>query len=52
MASASRRRTRRERAATATGTVTFDGDVLVSGAANHFLTPFIRIDEESFRFKP
>jgi len=44
--------TRKERAATASGTVTFDGDVLVSGAANHFLTPFIRIDEESFRSKP
>ena len=44
--------TRRERSATATGTVTFDGDVLVSGAANHFITPFIRIDEESFRSTP
>lgn len=44
--------TRKERAATATGVVTCDGDALVSGAANHFLTPFIRVDEESFRFKP
>ncbi len=40
--------TRKERAATATGTVTFDGAVLVSGANNHFLEPFIRTDEERY----
>jgi hypothetical protein len=44
--------TRKQRAATATGTVTFDGDVLVSGAANHRITPFIRTDEERFVFTP
>lgn len=40
--------TRKERAATATGTVTFDGVVLVDGAANHPTrpAPFIRTDEE------
>jgi hypothetical protein len=42
--------TRKQRAATATGTVTFDGDVLVSGPANHRITPFIRTDEERFVF--
>jgi hypothetical protein len=44
--------TRKQRAATATGTVTFDGNVLVSGAANHRITPFIRTDEERFTFTP
>jgi hypothetical protein len=45
--------TRKQRAATATGTVTFDGDVLVSGEANHpFITPFIRTDEERFTDTP
>ena len=44
--------TRKQRAATATGTVTFDGAVLVSGEANHRLTPFIRTDEERFTFTP
>lgn len=44
--------TRKQRAATATGTVTFDGDVLVSGPANHRITPFIRTDEERFTFTP
>lgn len=39
---------RKERSATASGTITFDGDVLVSGANNHFLTPFIRVDEERY----
>jgi hypothetical protein len=40
--------TRKEREATATGVVTFDGDVLVDGAANHPTrpAPFIRTDEE------
>lgn len=40
--------TRKEREATATGTVTFDGAVLVDGAANHPTrpAPFIRTDEE------
>ena len=40
--------TRKQREATATGTVTFDGDVLVDGAANHPTrpAPFIRTDEE------
>jgi hypothetical protein len=39
---------RKEREATATGTVTFDGVVLVDGAANHPTrqAPFIRVDEE------
>jgi hypothetical protein len=37
---------RKQRAATATGIVTFDGVRLVDGAANHFITPFIRNDEE------
>ena len=36
----------------ATGTVTFDGDVLVDGPANHRITPFIRTDEERFTFTP
>ena len=40
--------TRKERDATATGTVTFDGNALVDGAANHFITPFIRTDEERY----
>ena len=44
--------TRKERAAMATGTVTFDGAVLVSGSANHFLTPFIRTDEERYTETP
>jgi hypothetical protein len=45
--------TRKQRAATATGTVTFDGGVLVSGEANHpFITPFIRTDEERFTDTP
>ena len=40
--------TRKQREATATGTVTFDGVVLVDGAANHPTrqAPFIRVDEE------
>jgi hypothetical protein len=40
--------TRKQREATATGTVTFDGAVLVDGAANHPTrpAPFIRTDEE------
>ncbi|TDD68067.1 hypothetical protein E1262_16815 [Jiangella aurantiaca] len=40
--------TRKQREATATGRVTFDGDVLVDGAANHPTrpAPFIRTDEE------
>ena len=40
--------TRKEREATATGEVTFDGNVLVDGAANHPTrpAPFIRTDEE------
>jgi hypothetical protein len=39
---------RQERAATATGQVTFDGVVLVDGAANHPTrpAPFIRVDTE------
>jgi hypothetical protein len=44
--------TRKERTATATGTVTFDGGVLVSGQTNHFLTPFIRTDEERYTRLP
>jgi hypothetical protein len=40
--------TRKQRDATATGVVTFDGVVLVDGAANHPTrpAPFIRTDEE------
>ena len=40
--------TRKQREATATGTVTFDGTVLVDGEANHPTrpVPFIRTDEE------
>jgi hypothetical protein len=40
--------TRKEREATATGRVTFDGVILVDGAANHPTrpAPFIRTDEE------
>jgi hypothetical protein len=39
---------RRQREATATGRVTFDGEVLVDGAANHPTrpAPFIRVDTE------
>ena len=39
---------RQERQATATGRVTFDGDVLVDGTANHPTrpAPFIRVDTE------
>jgi hypothetical protein len=39
---------RQQRAATATGQVTFDGAVLVNGAANHPTrpAPFIRVDTE------
>ena len=39
---------RKEREATATGQVTFDGEVLVDGAANHPTrpAPFIRVDTE------
>jgi hypothetical protein len=39
---------RQQRQATATGQVTFDGDVLVDGAANHPTrpAPFIRVDTE------
>ncbi len=39
---------RKEREATATGQVTFDGDVLVDGEANHPTrpAPFIRVDTE------
>jgi hypothetical protein len=44
--------TRKQRTATATGTVTFDGSVLVSGQANHFLTPFIRTDEDRYQRLP
>jgi hypothetical protein len=44
--------TRKERTATATGTVTFDGGVLVSGETNHFLTPFIRTDEDRYVLTP
>jgi len=44
--------TRKERTATATGTVTFDGGVLVSGQTNHFLTPFIRTDEDRYQRLP
>ena len=43
---------RKQRGATATGTVTFDGEALVSGAANHRLTPFIRTDEERYTETP
>ena len=39
---------RQQRAATATGTVTYDGQVLVSGEANHRITPFIRTDEDRY----
>jgi hypothetical protein len=38
--------TRKQREATATGEVTFDGVVLVDGPANHRIQPFIRTDEE------
>lgn len=38
--------TEKERAATATGTVTFDGAVLVDGDANHVLTPEITTEED------
>ena len=40
--------TRKQRTATATGTVTFDGATIVSGPANHPTrpAPFIRVDEE------
>jgi hypothetical protein len=44
--------TRKQRDATATGTVTFDGAVLVSGETNHFLTPFIRTDEDRYTQTP
>jgi hypothetical protein len=44
--------TRKERTATATGTVTFDGGVLVSGQNNHFLVPFIRTDEDRYQRLP
>jgi hypothetical protein len=39
---------RQERTATATGQVTFDGDILVDGVANHPTrpAPFIRVDTE------
>jgi hypothetical protein len=39
---------RQQREATATGRVTFDGDILVDGAANHPTrpAPFIRVDTE------
>lgn len=39
---------RQQRTATATGQVTFDGDVLVDGPANHPTrpAPFIRVDKE------
>lgn len=43
---------RKQRAATATGIVTFDGVALVNGNANHFVTPFIRNDEERFTTTP
>lgn len=43
---------RKQRAATATGTVTFDGPALVSGDANHFITPFIRTDEDRYTTTP
>jgi hypothetical protein len=39
---------RKQRAATATGTVTFDGDLVASGNANHRITPFIRTDEDIY----
>lgn len=38
--------TEKERSATATGTVTFDGAVLVDGAANHRITPVITSEED------
>jgi hypothetical protein len=40
---------RKERAATATGQVIFDGEVIVDGAANHPTrpAPFIRVDTET-----
>jgi hypothetical protein len=44
--------TRKQRTATATGTVTYDGELLVSGDANHRITPFIRTDEERFITTP
>jgi hypothetical protein len=44
--------TRKERTATATGTVTFDGAAIVSGQNNHFLTPFIRTDEDRYQRLP
>jgi hypothetical protein len=39
---------RQQREATATGQVTFDGEVLVNGEANHPTrpAPFIRVDTE------
>ena len=38
---------RRERSATATATIVFDGNMLVDGAANFpFPPPFIRVDTE------
>jgi hypothetical protein len=42
--------TRKQREATATGQVAFDGAVLVDGEANHPTrpAPFIRVDEERF----
>jgi hypothetical protein len=40
--------TRKQRAATATGTVVYDGEVLVAGDANHRITPFIRTDEDRY----
>jgi hypothetical protein len=38
----------KRRAATATGTITYDGEVLASGDANHRITPFIRTEEERY----
>ena len=38
---------RKQRSATATATILFDGDTLVDGAANFpFPAPFIRVDTE------
>jgi hypothetical protein len=39
---------RKQRAATATGLVTFDGEVLVNGPSDHSTrpAPFIRVDTE------
>jgi hypothetical protein len=43
---------RKQRASTATGSVTFDGVALVNSDANHSITPFIRNDEERYVTTP